>query len=103
MRIQCAQLLLACLLLLGCGSSKGGTAKNDASVPRFYPEVNPVEDHPDAPPSPGPEVDAESVPLSTCDEAVKGEHFCIINPGTSVGGGTIVARLPPTTQVSACR
>lgn len=103
MRIQSAQLLLACLLLFGCGSNNGGTVKNDGSAPRPQAEVNPIEDALDAPPSPGPEVDAESVPLSTCDEAVKGEHFCIINPGTSVGGGTIVARLPPTTQVSACR
>jgi hypothetical protein len=86
------------LLLVGCGS--GGSRKQvDAPVePTQYLEAgtNAPADAPDtvSPPEP----DAGMV----CDEDAMGESYCIINPGTAVGGGTRAARQNPA-PYQTCR
>jgi hypothetical protein len=104
MRLRTSQLLLACLLLLGCGSGSNN-GNQDAAEPRIYPEVTPptVETGPADLVVPVGPVDADSVPTSTCNEDAMGEHFCIVNPGTNVGGGTVVARIQPTMDPFTCK
>jgi hypothetical protein len=80
--------LLGGLLLGGCGS--GGTHL-DAPVP---PSDSGVSASPDAPAAAScPQPDASLG--ANCDEDAMGVDYCIINPGTTVGGGTPVARQNP--------
>jgi predicted small lipoprotein YifL len=38
---------------------------------------------------------AQEAGATMCDEATMGEHYCIINPPSSIGNGTVVARQNP--------
>jgi hypothetical protein len=64
-------------LFAGCGSS-GGTVGSPDARPRTDVPVQPQDSG-----------------ASVCDEVTMGEHYCIINPGSSVGNGTVVARQNP--------
>ncbi|MGB8295671.1 MAG: hypothetical protein WCG85_09625 [Polyangia bacterium] len=90
--------LLGGLLLVGCGSG-GSRTQVDAPVePTQYSEAGTTAPA-DAPDTVSPsEPDAGAV----CDEDAMGESYCIINPGTTVGGGTPVARLNPA-PYQTCR
>jgi len=96
--------LLCGLLLGGCGSSK---KQADGSVGQYLDA--PVEQYPDTGPTPPPDVPVagsctqpDAGPGEGCDEDAMGVDYCIKNPGTTVGGGTPVARQnPPNYQT--CR
>ena len=66
------------LSLFGGRGSNGTTGSADAAKER-----------PDLAPR------AQDSGATVCDEATMGEHYCIINPGSSVGNGTVVARQNP--------
>jgi hypothetical protein len=69
--------VLALSLFGGCGSN-GTTGSPDAAKER-----------PDLATQP------QDSGATVCDEATMGEHYCIINPPSSVGNGTVVARQNP--------
>ena len=96
--------LLCGLLLGGCGS---GNKQVDGAVQQNLDA--PVQPYPDAGPTAQPDVPVagsctqpDAGPGEGCDEDAMGVDYCIKNPGTTVGGGTPVARQnPPNYQT--CR
>jgi hypothetical protein len=82
MRTFLGTTVLALCLFGGCGSNGGSGGSPDAHV---RPEVTP-------PP--------QDSGVIACDETTMGEHYCIINPTSSVGNGTVVARQNPVAYQS---
>jgi hypothetical protein len=86
MRIGIVTGLLTCLLLAGCGSSKTNNTP-DANVSDTSSTDYPWQPAVDAVPS-----EPIITPDGGCDDDVKGEDYCIKNPGTNAGNPTLVAR-----------